>query len=415
MASLLDLAQARLQGLLDIPTRVGRAVVNPTLFSGLLGAPTLPKETGMAQAVYGLPAQPNMSVLDPEQRAYLEGYAQGEPYSYLGMATPFAAPAVAAGTKAVVPKAGMALENYMASQGLLQPLTAYHGTPHTIRGQFDISKVGTGEGAQAYGHGMYFAENPAVAGEYKRKLSGGLGSASNELLLNGKPLTDLTDAQRRAYEIVARDGRKNALGTAKDLEAQGFDASHIREALAATKGKEINLVKNEGNLYKVDIPDEYIPNMLDWDKPFSKQTEQVKEAIKKIESKIKQINPDINVEKLTGEQIYRAYQQYRGNQPDFASEGLNELGIKGIRYLDQGSRNPGFSSLTPTQLQARIESLQESINSGTGNTQVLKDKLKSLQNEMDSYKNMTSNFVVFDPTDVKILEKNNQKVEGLLE
>lgn len=415
MASLLDMAQAKLQGLLDIPTRAGRALVNPTLFSGLLGAPTLPKETGMAQAAYGLPAQPNMSVLDPNQRAYLEGYAQGEPYSYLGMAAPFAAPAVAAGAKAVAPKAGMALENYMASQGLLQPLTAYHGTPHTIRGQFDISKVGTGEGAQAYGHGMYFAENPAVAGEYKRKLSGGLGSASNELLLNGKPLTDLTDAQRRAYEIVARDGRKNALGTAKDLEAQGFDASHIREALAATKGKEINLVKNEGNLYKVDIPDEYIPNMLDWDKPFSKQTEQVKEAIKKIEPKIKQINPDINVEKLTGEQIYRAYQQYRGNQPDFASEGLNELGIKGIRYLDQGSRNPGFSSLTPTQLQARIESLQESINSGTGNTQVLKDKLKSLQNEMDSYKNMTSNFVVFDPADVKILEKNSQKVEGLLD
>jgi len=120
MASLLDLAQARLQGLLDIPTRVGRAVVNPTLFSGLLGAPTLPKETGMAQAAYGLPAQPNMSVLDPEQRAYLEGYAQGEPYSYLGMAAPFAAPAVAAGTKAVAPKAGMALENYMSQQGLLQ-------------------------------------------------------------------------------------------------------------------------------------------------------------------------------------------------------------------------------------------------------------------------------------------------------
>jgi hypothetical protein len=409
------MAQARLQGLLDIPTRATRALVNPTLFSGLLGAPTLPQQQGMAEAAYGLPARQNMSVLDPKQAAYLQGYQQGEPLSYLGLATPFAAPAVAAGAKAVAPKAGMAIENYMASQGLLQPLTAYHGTPHTIRGQFDISKVGTGEGAQAYGHGMYFAENPAVAGEYKRKLSGGLGSASNELLLNGKPLTDLTDAQRRAYEIVARDGRKNALGTAKDLEAQGFDASHIREALAATKGKEINLVKNEGNLYKVDIPDEYIPNMLDWDKPFSKQTEQVKEAIKKIEPKIKQINPDINVEKLTGEQIYRAYQQYRGNQPDFASEGLNELGIKGIRYLDQGSRNPGFSSLTPTQLQARIESLQESINSGTGNTQVLKDKLKSLQNEMDSYKNMTSNFVVFDPADVKILEKNSQKVEGLLD
>jgi len=120
MASLLDMAQARLQGLLDIPTRAGRALVNPTLFSGLLGAPTLPQQQGMAEAAYGLPARQNMSVLDPKQAAYLQGYQQGEPLSYLGMATPFAAPAAVAGAKALAPKAGMALENYMANQGLLQ-------------------------------------------------------------------------------------------------------------------------------------------------------------------------------------------------------------------------------------------------------------------------------------------------------
>jgi hypothetical protein len=415
MASLLDMAQARLQGLLDLPARAGRALVDPTVFSGLLGAPTLPKERGIAQAAYGLPPEPNMSVLNPEQAAYMQGYSQGEPLSYLGLLAPFTAPAAVAGAKAVAPQAGMALENYMARQGLIQPLTAYHGTPHTIQGKFDINKVGTGEGAQAYGHGMYFAENPAVAGEYKRKLSGGLGSPSNELMLNGQPLTDLTEAQRRAYEIVARDGRKNALGTAKDLEAEGFDASHIRDALKATKGQEISLVKNEGNLYKVDIPDEYIPNMLDWDKPFSKQTKAVQDAIKQVEPKIKQINPDLNVEKLNGEQIYRAYQQYRGNNPDFASEGLNELGVKGIRYLDQGSRNPGFSSLTPSQLDARINGIKESLDAGLGNKEVLERQLKSLQTEKDSYKNMTSNFVVFDPADVKILEKNSEKVEGLLD
>jgi hypothetical protein len=410
----LQMAEEKLQGLLNLPMQAQRFITSPTAFLGLLGQNPLPRESGFAAGATGLPPT-EMSVLDPNQAPYMQGYGQGEPVGYAGMALPFAAPAAVATGRALAPKAGQALESYMVNQGLLQPLTAYHGTPHTIQGKFDINKVGTGEGAQAYGHGMYFAENPAVAGEYQRKLSGGLGSASNELLLNGKPLTDLTDAQRRAYEIVARDGRRNATGTAKDLESQGFDASHIREALNATKGKEISLVKNEGNLYKVDIPDADIPMMLDWDKPFSKQPKAVQEVIKQIEPKIKQVNPNINVEKLSGEGIYRAYQQYRGNQPDFASEGLNELGIKGIRYLDQGSRNPGFSSLTPTQLQSRIESLQESINSGAGNTQALKEKLKSLQNEMDSYKDMTSNFVVFDPSTVKILEKNKKKVEGLLD
>lgn len=272
-----------------------------------------------------------------------------------------------------------AFARQMAEVPNLMGAIAYHGTPHTIKGKFDISKVGTGEGAQAYGHGMYFAEAPQVAEAYKTKLSGGLGSPSNALMLNGQPLTNLTDAQRRAYEIVARDGRKNAIGTAKDLEAQGFDASHIREALNATKGKEISLVKNEGNLYKVDIPDEYIPNMLDWDKPLLQQTPQVQEALAKLgiksdAQKLSEfddalLNALLNDSKAplpkqpinpTGQDIYQTFIQ--GN-PQYTSQRLNEVGIRGIRYLDEGSRK-----------------------SGKG----------------------TSNFVVFDPSEVKILEQNSK-------
>jgi hypothetical protein len=48
--------------------------------------------------------------------------------------------------------------------------TAYHGTPHKFD-KFDVSKVGTGQGAASYGHGLYFAENPKVAGEYMQQLA----------------------------------------------------------------------------------------------------------------------------------------------------------------------------------------------------------------------------------------------------
>jgi hypothetical protein len=44
--------------------------------------------------------------------------------------------------------------------------TVFHGSPHRFS-KFDLSKVGTGEGAQAYGHGLYLAENPAVAKSYQ--------------------------------------------------------------------------------------------------------------------------------------------------------------------------------------------------------------------------------------------------------
>jgi hypothetical protein len=62
----------------------------------------------------------------------------------------------------------------VGSKAPVQELITYHGSPHRINnvdeqnplGKFDLSKVGTGEGAQAYGHGIYLAESPDVARTY---------------------------------------------------------------------------------------------------------------------------------------------------------------------------------------------------------------------------------------------------------
>ncbi|MGL4556087.1 MAG: hypothetical protein ACRCV5_01190, partial [Afipia sp.] len=48
-------------------------------------------------------------------------------------------------------------------------IRAFHGSPHDFD-RFDVSKIGTGEGAQAYGHGLYFAESEGVAKSYRDKL-----------------------------------------------------------------------------------------------------------------------------------------------------------------------------------------------------------------------------------------------------
>lgn len=48
---------------------------------------------------------------------------------------------------------------------------AYHGSPHDFD-RFSMDKIGSGEGAQAFGHGLYFADEEAVARGYRDKLSG---------------------------------------------------------------------------------------------------------------------------------------------------------------------------------------------------------------------------------------------------
>lgn len=59
---------------------------------------------------------------------------------------------------------------YHQAEELAREWVAYHGTPHDFD-RFDTGKIGTGEGAQAYGHGLYFAENEGVATSYRNQLS----------------------------------------------------------------------------------------------------------------------------------------------------------------------------------------------------------------------------------------------------
>src|ERR1035437_4295126 len=59
------------------------------------------------------------------------------------------------------------LETGAAKDGVI----AYHGTPYNIKGGFDESKIGTGEGNESYGHGLYFAEEREVAEVYRKALT----------------------------------------------------------------------------------------------------------------------------------------------------------------------------------------------------------------------------------------------------
>lgn len=267
--------------------------------------------------------------------------------------------------------------------------TAWHGTPHKIVDKFDISKVGTGEGAQSYGHGMYFAEEPKVAKEYQRALSGrtDLGQMPNDPAFihavesfreAGYPLESIPAEMKKAYKSV----------TDKD----------IKLAIQATE---------KGNLYKVDIPDEHIPMMLDYDKPIKDQPE-IYELVKS-----RFTDPDLlktfesnAASGITGANVYKNY--IGGKTDKERSENALALGIKGIRYLDEGSRASKITKTPIAQLDAKIDILKKDLDSGVGNKEIMERQLKVLQDERARTTNQTSNFVLFDPSTVKILEENGK-------
>lgn len=298
------------------------------------------------------------SVMDPEAQRMQTARDIGEQASVAGQMfgamTPFAASAAAA-------KAGQMMG--------VSPLTVYHGTPHRFS-KFDSSKIGTGEGAQMYGRGLYFAEAPEVAESYARNLA-------NRDLANQGRLNAHANAQRLAN--LAGDPKY----AADDIRfVLSNEPNHPQKRLLQDtlmfleSGDFAKPLQIKGSLYTVDLPDEKIAQMLDWDKPLSQQSDVVKRAIlgreivdpkllyKKADEYLKKgdaTSADFvkrqafaleNDLKRTGEGWYQtlASQQMpstgdvKSNMQKgsaAAAQALRDAGIPGIRYLDEGSRAAG--------------------------------------------------------------------------
>lgn len=211
--------------------------------------------------------------------------------------------------------------------------TVWHGSPHTFE-KFDLSKIGTGEGAQSYGHGLYLAEAKPTAQKYAQDLS-------SETFRVGNEVFDPNTLQHLNVRTQARSGNVDeAINKALQLSQSDSPVANLArqdlEVLQNIKAQG-GMVPNEGQLYKVDLPDEQIAKMLDWDKPLSEQPE----AYKAIENYARETqgNQENAMRMLEGKTAGEAYSMWK--QPEYVSQFLNEQGIPGIQYLDQASRGAG--------------------------------------------------------------------------
>jgi hypothetical protein len=239
-------------------------------------------------------------------------------------------------------------------------ITAFHGSPYLFR-QFDPAKISSGEGAQAYGVGAgYTAEARPVAEEYARNLAN--REIENQGRLNAhanaKRLADLAGDPKYAADDVRFVLETNPDHPQKELltKTLGYlESGSFKEPL-----------KNTGYLYKGDIPDEILPKFLDWDKPLGQQSKEVKQAAKNVWEQVKgnsafkgKTFDDFLSE--SGESLYlRLGAGKEGKQADLAATNfLESVGVKGIRYLDQGSRGEGKGTSNFIPFRAEDYKIQE--------------------------------------------------------
>lgn len=350
-------------GLLDIPVTANRNMLaqavkarnkpefqmkENTLQGILDGAAMATSPVPILGDLLGLGADGYRFATDPSSRNMLN-------YGLAALGALPMIPAMSMGLGKLAQSQGKTLGALPAGPGRNQAgAIVYHGSPHKFDA-FDSSKIGTGEGAQAYGHGLYFAENPKVALEYQKNLSadgfrrgdGGVFDPSTLGHLNVRAAArtgDLDGAIDKARQIANSDSPV-ASTAAKDLQA-------LMEIKASG-----GISPNTGALYKVDLPDEAIAKMLDWDKPLSQQAPEVRKAVNEFikspagleaAKEYHGYKPGMTLLDLPGwnvvskggphgDTIYRAM----FGSGDVAANKLNAQGIPGIRYLDEGSRGAG--------------------------------------------------------------------------
>jgi hypothetical protein len=259
-----------------------------------------------------------------------------------------------------------------------EPIRAYHASPHDFD-RFDLSKIGTGEGAQVYGHGLYFAENPKVSGqggEYWNQFK-------NRFAYNPAEMEAINILQNHNFDRKAAIAELERLKTYHPGYLEGATNSYDRlrrsEIIAKTEGA-LDILKSDKPVigprtYEVNInarPEQ----MLDWDKPIARQSPEVQAALEKFgvprQTTNYYVGPDARP--TTGEEAYRTHipgERYsiretrtspyaasnartmeealqmadndpgrvlRIRDPRYVSDTLREAGIPGIRYADQGSR-----------------------------------------------------------------------------
>jgi hypothetical protein len=242
-------------------------------------------------------------------------------------------------------------------------IKAYHGSPHDFD-RFDMSKIGTGEGAQAYGHGLYFAGNEGVAKGYRDTLSRGIDGSGVTVRIDGNPIKEPTVDQIRAarfgIESTASgiqkqiDATRQKLNSASKIDelGMGFSDRDLVQMQIDEYTKRLNDVMGlsgrvemgpAGRMYEVNLnttPD----RLLDWDAPLSAQPQKARELLESLGVTSTAGNGANWLRDAANKVAEKDGSWALAANKANVTPKLKEVGIDGIKYLDAGSRAAGDGS-----------------------------------------------------------------------
>lgn len=208
-------------------------------------------------------------------------------------------------------------------------LEAFHGSPHKFD-KFSMDQIGTGEGVQQYGHGLYFADDIDTAKGFQPR-----DRANEDWMYEQYKAAEeagdqyMMDAWERA---MMHDSPMELRASAADPDYDEYSQTafaEVADALSANQGA--------GSLSRVEI-DVTPESLLDYDKPLSEQADVVQSFFAGREG----INADTSGRALTESLLKNRDPSLSLSElQKIASQEMNDGGIKGVQYQDWVNRAEG--------------------------------------------------------------------------
>ena len=316
-------------------------------------------------------------------------------------------------------------------------IRAFHGSPHSFD-KFDMSKIGTGEGAQVYGHGLYFAGNEDIAKGYRDALKHkGVIDLEGEAYSMGLPLSREAQIELRRQAAVDKNDPMRAAMWLQSASAQtrGMPQESLAELIDRYRDSQ------KGHMYEVNINAD--PNdFLDWDKPVpmghplrERVAELGMQGSGALNAADRNMAKDAFLaarnEQMTGAGLHnslsRSLEANRDSlkskygeealfakPTELARRELLSAGIPGIKYLDAGSRVPSSMAKKElaewqSQLTVAERELADAVARGDKWTISRKEaEVKRVQEgiaRVSAEAEGTRNYVVFDDKLIEIVKK----------
>jgi len=304
------------------------------------------------------------------------------------------------------------LSNYRNANSNIFYQSAWHGSPHDFD-TFDLGAIGTGEGNQAHGWGLYFAKDKKVSDLYRRELSLIHDVDKGTLFKVDVPDTKTMIDEQQSLNILSKETKQSlnaAINALPEQEKEVFINEYTNSPLFnhyAKKGidelgSKFNQLDTEYNLLKDKYLDKYIEGELN---TITQRTINRLAEKYNIDLKALKENPDSikDVKNQLDTMWFNAFTEYG-------------MASKKYREIYWGKYKEDFSALlNDSGINGRDFYL--ALSKALGGAKKASEHLNEYGVKGITYVGEQDGrcYVVFDDKAIKVIEKYNQSVNGMTE